>query len=229
MLFLKSLTECLRRIGGGYFCKPFDGQCGGGIFKIQIVDDGCQIDGKLFSREQAKEEITERLQTNHYIIQELVEQHDIINKIYDKSINTLRLITIYDTKSNEVVPLSGVLRIGANGNVVDNWAQGGLAVGVDLKTGKLNKFGLYKHGYGTKTDSHPNSGVKFADVTLPYFQEAIAQAQKLHYELKGIKVIGWDIAFTKEGPMFIEGNDNMEVSINQETNGGLKNEFEKCI
>ena len=76
----------MRIVGGGYFCKPFDGQCGGGIFKIQMVDDGCQIDGKLFSRELATEEISERLQTNHYIIQELVEQHDIINKIYDKQI-----------------------------------------------------------------------------------------------------------------------------------------------
>ncbi|MCQ2312226.1 MAG: hypothetical protein MJZ84_02095 [Paludibacteraceae bacterium] len=219
----------LRRTGGGYFCKPFAGQCGGGIFKFIVEKDHCLIDGKLFSKEQAKEEIISRLRGDHYIIQDLVEQHDVINAIYDKSINTLRLITIYNKRNDCVIPLSGVLRIGANGNVVDNWAKGGLAVGVDLNTGKLNKYGLYKHGCGTKTDCHPNSGVKFEDVTLPYFQEAIEQAKRLHYGLKGIKVIGWDIAFTKDGPMFIEGNDNMEVSINQETNGGLKKVFENCI
>lgn len=216
-------------MGGGYFCKPFDGQCGGGIFKLIVEEDHCLIDGKLISKEQAKEEIISRLQDNHYIIQDLVEQHEVINAIYDKSINTLRLITIYNQRNDSVIPLSGVLRIGANGNVVDNWAKGGLAVGVDLKTGRLNEYGLYKHGCGTKTDCHPNSEVRFVDVTLPYFQEAIEQAKRLHYELKGIKVIGWDIAFTKDGPLFIEGNDNMEISINQETNGGLKKEFEKLI
>lgn len=225
----QTASAMLAKNGGGYFCKPFDGQCGGGIFKLIVEEDYCLIDGKLISKEQAKEEIISRLQDNHYIIQDLVEQHKVINAIYDKSINTLRLITIYNQRNDSVIPLSGVLRIGANGNVVDNWAKGGIAVGVDLKTGRLNEYGLYKHGFGTKTNSHPNSGVKFADVTLPYFQEAIAQAQKLHYELKGIRVIGWDIAFTKEGPLFIEGNDNMEVSINQETNGGLKKEFEEII
>lgn len=183
----------------------------------------------MISKEQAKEEIIIRLQDNHYIIQDLVEQHEVINAIYDKSINTLRLITIYNQRNDSVIPLSGILRIGVNGNVVDNWAKGGLLVGVDLKTGKLNEYGLYKHGCGTKTDCHPNSGVKFEDVTLPYIQEAIEQAKKLHCEQKGIKVIGWDIAFTKDGPMFIEGNDNPEISLNQCACGGLKQQIETIL
>ena len=33
--------------------------------------------------------------------------------------------------------------------------------------------------------------------------------------------IGWDIAITKDGPMFIEGNDRWEVSMIQAVHGGM--------
>lgn len=211
------------------FCKPYDGQCGGGIFKLVVRDGKCYIDGVETQMEDAKKFINEKFEKEHYLVQTLVEQHPVLNAIYEKSVNTLRLITLYDRKSDMVIPFSAVLRIGANGNTVDNWAKGGLAVGVDLNSGKLNKFGYYKHGCGQKTSKHPNSHVSFEGVILPDFEKAVENAKSLHYRLKGIAIIGWDIAFTPDGPMFIEGNDNMEVSINQEVNGGLKKGFDKIF
>jgi glutathione synthase/RimK-type ligase-like ATP-grasp enzyme len=47
-------------------------------------------------------------------------------------------------------------------------------------------------------------------------------AEKLHEKLSSIRVIGWDIAITSDGPVFIEGNDNAEISGLQTVNGGLK-------
>ena len=48
-----------------------------------------------------------------------------------------------------------------------------------------------------------------------------------HEKLGDIHSIGWDIAITKDGPIFIEGNDNWELSLMQACNGGLKGEFEE--
>lgn len=214
---------------GGYFCKPFDEQCGIGCFKLVIWAGKYYIDGVEKQIEDAKHFVREQFEIEHYIVQTLVEQHSILNSIYDKSVNTLRLITLYDKNRNVVIPFSAVLRIGANGNTVDNWAKGGLAVGVDIESGKLKQYGFYKHGCGLKTLKHPNTHFRFEGVRLPDFEEAIESAKRLHYRLKEIPIIGWDIAFTPEGLLFIEGNDNPEISINQEVNGGLKKEFEKIF
>ena len=45
--------------------------------------------------------------------------------------------------------------------------------------------------------------------------------------LKDIHSIGWDIAIGKDGPVFIEGNDNWEINGPQVGNRGLKKEFEE--
>lgn len=179
--------------------------------------------------DEAKRFVKVQFEKEHYVVQTLVEQHPILNSIYDKSVNTLRLITLYDEKHNIVIPFSAILRIGVNGNTVDNWAKGGLVVGVDIASGKLKQYGFYKHGCGLKTLVHPDTHIKFDGLRLPDFEEAIEGAKMLHYRLKEIPIIGWDIAFTPEGPLFIEGNDNMEVSLNQTVNGGLKHEFEKIL
>ena len=110
--------------------------------------------------------------------------------------------------------------------MVDNWAAGGLAIGVSMDGGCLRGDGFYKHGKGTRTAKHPDSGILFDGYKIPYFHEAIKEAISLHRRLVPLVVIGWDIAITPDGPLFIEGNDNMEISINQEVNGGLKKMFD---
>ena len=214
---------------GRYFCKPLDGECGSGVFKLIINGDFSEINGKGMTNDEAKSVVLENVILRPYLIQTLVEQHPDIERIYDKSINTLRLVTVFNRVKMEVVPVSAVLRIGTHGNTVDNWAKGGLAVGVDLTNGTLNRFAFYKQGKGTKTLTHPDSGICFAGLTIPFFKEAIQVAKDLHSRLNSIAVIGWDIAITPSGPLFIEGNDNMEISLNQEANGGLAKVFYSII
>ena len=95
-----------------------------------------------------------------------------------------------------------------------------------MKNGKLKKYGFYKPGKGTKTAFHPNSNLFFEDYLLPYWQEILNSAIKFHEKLRGLHSIGWDVAITENGPVFIEGNDNWELSLMQACNGGLNNTFE---
>lgn len=214
---------------GDYFFKPLDGQCGKGIFKLSVSDDSCMLNGENVGRDRLKNAVLEQIQKDAYLVQERVVQHPSLNMIYDKSINTVRLVTVYDKKKDVVVPFSAVLRVGANGNVVDNWAAGGLAIGIDLEKGILNEYGLYKHGNGTKSPTHPDTGTAFKGFEIPYWKESLEKATELHRHLLPMAIIGWDIAITPDGPLFIEGNDNMEISINQEANKGLKKEFEEVF
>ena len=56
--------------------------------------------------------------------------------------------------------------MGRRGNAVDNWDQGGISIGLDLRTGVLNK-GIIKPKYGGQwVDVHPDSGVPFTGLQM---------------------------------------------------------------
>ena len=206
----ETVTEMLFERGGCFFCKPLDGQCGGGVFRLDTAV------------EASPDSVRERLSKGVYLVQTCVVQHPDVARIYDKSVNTLRVLTVMEKASGKPVPVAGEVRFGAHGSVVDNLAAGGVAVGIDLRTGQLSEYGICKKGGAKRTPVHPDSQVRFADVRLPFIPEAVEMAVKLHSKLSSIRIIGWDIAITEDGPVFIEGNDNAEVSGLQTVNGGLK-------
>jgi len=205
-----SVTDMLYSRGGTYFCKPLDGQCGGGVFRLDTAV------------ETNRESVCDKLSQDVYLVQTCVVQHPVMDRIYDKSVNTLRVLTVMDKETGKAVPVAGEVRFGAHGSVVDNLAAGGVAVGIDLETGQLSEFGICKKGGAKRTPAHPDSQVRFADVRIPFVQEAVNLAGRLHEKLSSIRLIGWDIAITSDGPVFIEGNDNPEISGLQTVNGGLK-------
>ena len=212
-----TVTDMLFSRGGTYFCKPLDGQCGGGVFRL---DTTVEID---------RNSVRDRLSKGVYLIQTCVVQHPVMDRIYDKSVNTLRILTILDKETGKAVSVAGEVRFGANGSVVDNLAAGGVAVGIDLKTGQLSEFGICKKGGAKRTPSHPDSQIRFANVRIPFVREVVDLAEKLHEKLSSIRVIGWDIAITSDGPVFIEGNDNAEISGLQTVNGGLAKRIKKFL
>lgn len=59
---------------------------------------------------------------NDFIIQKVVKQHDVLSSIHNKSINTIRIITL--VRGGTVRILSSVLRMGVGKSRVDN-ASGG--------------------------------------------------------------------------------------------------------
>lgn len=196
------------------FIKDVKGECASFVKKISDLD-------------QLKETVKIIDNRSTYILQELIIQHEKLSNLYQNSINTLRIVTINNNETIEV--FSSILRIGTkiSGNV-DNWAAGGLAVGID-KDGKLKKYGYYKPCYGIKVDVHPDTKIEFEGYSIPMYLEAEQLAIEAHKKLCGIHSIGWDIAITKNGPTIIEGNDNWEISLMQACNGPLKEKWDKYI
>jgi hypothetical protein len=104
------------------------------------------------------------------------------------------------------------MRIGTKNKHIDNWGAGGLAVGIDLQTGKLRNKGFYKPGYGGLVDVHPQTGLVLGNFEVPFFQKSIQAVIRAHSYFYGIHSIGWDIAVDSEGPVFIEGNEDWDGS-----------------
>lgn len=207
------------------FCKPVDALCGNGVFELLYHDNEYYVDKKKISKDLLLKHIN-ALQGD-YIVQPFIEQHEDISAIYEQSLNTIRIVTVNVKNSSnpdDVIVLAKLLRMGVNGLNVDNWAKGGVVVGIN-DDGRLMKYGFYKPGYGTKTEKHPNSGIVFEGRKIPMYDEMIKQVKFFHSKLNGIHSIGWDVAVTNNGPVFIEGNDNYELGFLQACFGGMRNCF----
>ncbi len=158
-----------------------------------------------------------------YIIQEGVKNHKNISRIYPNSLNTIRCVTVSDRK--QIGFFSAVLRCGTSvSGSVDNVSSGGLVIGID-KHGKLMKYGHYDDFYKKKVIVHPDTGVRFEGIEVPFFNEVIKLAIRAHECIKEIPSIGWDIAVTESGVILIEGNYYWGLQIMQMCHGGLKNEW----
>lgn len=199
------------------FAKPSDGMLGKGIFRLRIKDGIIYINGE----EKTIDELVGIVLSADYIIQERISQHKRMKALCPSSVNTIRLQTVMD-KDGIVHPFGPGVRIGRMGSIVDNWALGGVFVGIDSKTGKLMDIGILKPKYGTKVTEHPDTHVLFDGYDIPFYQEAERMVVELHEKMYRSHSIGWDIAITENGPVIIEGNDRWEISLIQAVHGGMR-------
>lgn len=213
----ETVTRMLFDHGGRFFCKPLDGQCGRGVLMLDTATG------------TSPDSVRDILSQGAYLVQACIAQHPDMARIYDGAVNTLRILTVMDKAAGEPVPVAGEVRFGAHGSMVDNLAAGGVAVGIDLQTGQLSEYGICKKGAVKRTPVHPDSQIRFTEVRIPFVRKAVDQAVKLHAKLSSIRIIGWDIAITSDGPVFVEGNDNPEISGLQTVNGGLRRKMKELL
>ena len=188
-----------------YFVKERDGECASFVKHVKDADELTALLPSLNSK---------------YIVQQAVRQCAEMNALNPGAINTLRIVTVTGREGPCV--LSSVLRVGSRRTgSVDNWAAGGLSVGVE-SDGRLRPWGYYKPGLGTKADRHPDTGIVFSEFTVPEYSEAAALCVRAHKLLDGIHSIGWDVALPEDGPVLIEGNDNWEITLMQACDRPLK-------
>lgn len=207
------------------FCKPIDAECGAGIFSLGVDEEGYTLNDVAATREGVERVLKTCM--GRYLVQKRLVQHSEMSRIYSGSINTIRLVTIRNSHTGEIEFFHALLRMGTNGNVVDNWAKGGICIGMN-EEGVLVREGFYKPPYGLRATEHPNTGVVFEGFKIPYYREAVEMCKRFHRKLEYIPAIGWDVAITEEGPCLVEANDNWEVSLHQ-IYGGLKPHFDKLL
>ncbi len=214
---LTALTKDAETIVNG-FCKKVFGSQGSGAFPLYLKD------GKLYNKdaEITVDQLKEKLK-GQYLFQERIVQHPKMAGLHPASVNTIRMITF--NNGGKVDVLSAVIRIGARGKNVDNWASGGIIVAIDIQTGKLAKEGKFKVAYGGRATQHPDTGIIFEDFEIPFFKESIELTCRLHSYFYGIHSIGWDIGITANGPVFIEGNDGWDAAIHMALENNFKSRF----
>ena len=154
---------------------------------------------------------------NNYIIQKMIEQSEELAKIHNKSINTIRIISLLH--NNEVIILSSVLRMGRENSRVDNFSSGGIACGID-ENGRLKKYAYDKH-FNKVEEHHP--GFKFEGYEIKGYDKIKDIIKEQHKRFGHFKLISWDFTIGKDyEPIFIEFNlKRGGIDIHQACNGPL--------
>jgi hypothetical protein len=155
-----------------------------------------------------------------YILQARLQQHPFLNNIAPYTTNTVRIVTLLDADDNVRVHFS-ILRVGRKGSAADNWDRGGISIAIDPVSGVLGQ-GVLKPKYGSRRiDTHPDSGVRFAGLQMPYWYEVLDLCSRAARVTPNLRSVGWDVAVTANGPVLVEGNPDWDLPMVQVHTDGL--------
>lgn len=173
-----------------FMIKPYDGLGGHNVDKLcsKDIDD--------------VQKFYKKLKDERLFLEEYVVQHPDVSKICDRSVNTIRIMTFAYAGKSEI--LFAAMRFGNGEASVDNFHQGGMAVLVDVKTGKLVGKGFNKKL--EYFEEHPKSHVKFDGFQIPNWNKIKKMVLEASLESEHIHALGWDVAVTHDGATFIEAN-----------------------
>lgn len=172
------------------FAKTCVGEGGHGVSKIDLK-----------KTKDYKELYQQLLQKRQFLLEETIIQCEEVNEINPNVVNCFRVVTLY--KDGEVTILNNAFRINQDQSEIIGCTN-------DLYF-SMNEDGMIDSNviddYGTIYEEHPLTKKKFSEVQVPFVKEAFELCKKAALELPQVRYIGWDIAFTKEGPVLIEGNE----------------------
>ncbi len=160
---------------------------------------------KVVSLENLEAAYEELMAMDRGVVEGFVVQHEAMASLAPGSVNTVRFVTVAtDDEPGKIAPhlVYAALRVGSGTSFVDNFSDGGLVLGVDLKTGKVETNGVTIDG--TPFENHPDTGTRFKGFQIPFFEEAKEMTMEAAKRISGY--LGWDIAITGEGPVLIEAN-----------------------
>ncbi len=151
------------------------------------------------------DEVAKRLDLlgSEIIVQEIVKQSDVMNKLNPHSVNTVRVLSFLN-KDGSVTVYSSIVRMGVDDSFVDNASSGGITCGIDAD-GRLKSVAYANSG--TRYDNHPTTGLKFDEIVIPNFDKVLSTVKRLHKDFPHFRLLSWDFAIDKnDEPLIIEIN-----------------------
>jgi hypothetical protein len=154
-----------------------------------------------------------------YVIEETIHQHQVLSEINPYCVNTLKVVTY--RKDHHIHFPNSYLRMGVGKAYLDNVKFGGIFIKYDIHSDKLGEvaYTYFKYG-GNSFYKHPDTHCVFEDRSLVFsnkIMEILTKAALMH---EG-PLIGWDIAYTLDGPIILEASLNPSLRKSQITSKGL--------
>lgn len=169
--------------------KPYNLAGGAGI---EVLDKAYASDELPVLRQRL-------LEQRMYVIEEFIQQHEELSRVYPHAVNTLRFITLTTDGVPQLAhPIS--IRFGSGGGRIDFY--GSIIALVDQE-GALRSVMC---NFGEAVEKHPDTELAFDTVRVPWLREAQQLVLDCAREMPEVRYIGWDVAITPTGPVIVEGN-----------------------
>jgi hypothetical protein len=171
----------------------------------------CRNNAADFSASALYDHLANSPQWDNFVIQRRIHNHsDILRLTGSEALQTARIVTWVTPQGSIDVYLT-FFRIVAGTNMYDNYnygRTGNLIANIEPVSGRITAAtGASSSGIGFSVlTHHPKTGVSFADFELPHWQKARKLAERAAMLFLPLRTIGWDLAFTNEGPLLLEGN-----------------------
>lgn len=206
------------------FSKPSDQYGGAGVRSWRHLGPGTSDwwsdeEGRAHDAAALLAALAEQSREGPVILQPRLTNEAVLAPLAPHALCTLRLLTARAPGGAPELVLA-TFRTGAGGSTSDNFTSGGIAVAVDLASGRLaSGVRLDTRLVIAPAERHPDTGVPFAGFPVPRWHEAKTLALAAHARLRAMAFVGWDIAFTPDGLILLEGNFNPGVRIVQAGSG----------
>ena len=171
------------------FAKAVDDFGGHNMSKVIVADekDVQALYNRLYNDEQ-------------YLVEDTIIQHPELQRINPYAVNSFRIVTLL--KDGKVHILNNALRINVDTAV---------SIGCSDAFAKLNEDGTQKTPFVDDTskihETHPLTGEDLSNVNIPFVHDAFEMVKEAALVVPKIRYIGWDVAFTNDGPIIVEGNE----------------------
>lgn len=211
-------------------------QNGGGVIKDRGGCDGFNVyvfsvvGEQLFYKETSVdrkelEKIVKKFSRG--MVQDKLGQGEFENNIYNKSINTIRVITMRKENSYEHEIVGALQRIGTKKSMpVDNFNQGGGSALIDIESGELGSMtcinSFDEKGKRIYYDTHPDSGAKIKGQVIPNWEFIKSSLIEVTRKLPFFEYIAWDVVLQDDGIAVIETNMKSSLNVFQ-VHGGMRN------
>ena len=200
--------ECFIKNMDYIIAKPNDNTEGKRIEKIKVGDYSIK---ELYNYLKDKDLL---------LVEEVIKQHNYLNKLYSKSINRVTVVTILYNDITYIISIN--LNLG-NNSIVDSLKRGGMTNKIDIETGtSQHPFcdrGLNNYYF------HPVTKEKINNIKLPYINEIKSLVKDLSKIIKTVRYVRWDIAITNDGPILIGAsplpNIYYQFYVHNEDNKGI--------
>lgn len=206
--------------------KPIDSGGGVGVHIFKYENESIYCDEENISEEKFYAVIKSY---NNAIITEFILQGEFGKSLFEKTVNTIRIVVAKGKNDLDYKVLAAVQRVGREASIpVDNLCNGGLCCVVDLETGRLSKgiSNVNKDGSAlVPFANHPDTSAQLEGRYIPEWESIKEQVLTVSRKFPYINFFAWDIVITDDGLVAIEVNASSGLRMFQLEKGIRKTEF----
>lgn len=198
-----------------YIIKPLAEACGNGV---KIIEKASSVISDILLSQHIED------YPNGFVLEELIQQHEILANWHPSSVNTMRVNVFNSTSYAGGVDVKfPCFRVGRHGAVVDNAGSGGIIVAIEIKSGEMISAADEEGGLYTE---HPETHIPF-DSKIPFWNELISKATEVSKAMPKLKIAGLDFALDKDkGWSLVEINVEPYMIYQIATQNGIRDYME---